>query len=98
MSKNSGMSEIAIREKMNGKEWDGTRLNSNGIGFKNTIDDRGKWDSSIPFQQDCHLRQNYLDGMRRNWMINEIKDLYLMVLERDLFYDHSLSITTAPFW
>jgi len=36
------MSEIAFREKMNGKEWDGTRLNSNGIGFKNTIDDRGK--------------------------------------------------------
>jgi hypothetical protein len=31
------MSEIAIREKMNG-----TGLNSNGIGLKNIIDDRGK--------------------------------------------------------
>jgi len=34
----AGMSEIAIREKMNGTERDRTRLNNNGIGFENTID------------------------------------------------------------
>jgi hypothetical protein len=32
------MSEIAIREKMNGTGWDGTSLNGNGIGLENTID------------------------------------------------------------
>jgi hypothetical protein len=32
------MSEVAIRDKMNGTEWDGTRLNGNSIGFENTID------------------------------------------------------------
>jgi hypothetical protein len=31
------MSEIAIQEKMNGRQ-DGMILNSNGIGFENTVD------------------------------------------------------------
>ncbi len=35
-----GMSEIAIREKMNRTEQDGTRLNSNSIGLENTVDYR----------------------------------------------------------
>jgi hypothetical protein len=32
------MSEVAIREKKNGAEQDGMRLNSNSIGFENTVD------------------------------------------------------------
>ncbi len=35
-----GMSEIAIREKINGTGRDGTRLNGNGIGLENTVDYR----------------------------------------------------------
>jgi hypothetical protein len=41
MEANPGMSEtseIAIREKMNGKEQNCTKLNNIGIGFENTID------------------------------------------------------------
>ncbi len=34
----AGMSEIAIREKINGTGRDGTRLNGNGIGLENTVD------------------------------------------------------------
>jgi hypothetical protein len=34
------MSEIAIQEKINGTEWDGMRLNGNGIGLENSIDYR----------------------------------------------------------
>jgi len=32
------MSEIAIRDKINGTERDGMRLNGNGIGRENTVD------------------------------------------------------------
>jgi hypothetical protein len=34
------MSKIAVKEKMNGIEWKGTRLNGNNNVFENTIDYR----------------------------------------------------------
>ncbi len=42
-----GMSKIAIWEKMNRTEWDGMRLNDNGIGFENTIDYRSWMENKI---------------------------------------------------
>jgi len=73
--KTTGISKIAIWEKINGIEQDRTRLNGKGIGFENIVDYRSlmanenQW---LPFMI-VHNRSYFINKIKLFYIISTIK-------------------------